>query len=91
MERPDFLKKCKEVCLAAGKDLPEIAFEKAMSFAWEIMAFGGNDESTKETLAQSCAEMYIALMAVSYLYQIDGSMIDKYVEMALGESPAEQG
>ena len=88
MERQEFLKKCQQVCLAAGKALPEVAFEKAQSFAWEVMSYGSNEESTKETLAQSCAEMYVALMSITYLYQIDGEMIDKYVDEALSETPS---
>ncbi len=84
MDRKEFLKKCQEVCVAGGKDLPNVVMDKALAFAWEVMAYGHNEDSTKESLTQSCAEMYIALMAISYLFDLEPETMEKYVKKSLG-------
>ena len=87
VERDTFLEKCQEISDKSKENqmnLGDFVTERAVTYAFQITAYGRDTSCTNETLAASIADMYISLMSSMKYFDVDSDEVDRFIAEQMG-------
>ena len=83
-KRIDFIKRCRQICEAAGEDAGRVSVEKIGGLLYEIREMNFSHGETKPALEEAMADAYIAWMVLCDYYNLDYEAISKHIDTQIG-------
>ena len=85
-KRKDFIERCKQMCIQAGPQMPQIVCNTSYNLGYWIREYDTHqdEEDSKETLGEMIGETWIGLMCLMLYYDIDYERMEKHMDEQIG-------